>query len=266
MKSLRVRSFQDCFKLAEPILKTLTKDPVTERVRSIRPGEEVGTLWAEIKPDHPVLQWSPDTGEASPQPMPTFKYTEADEIEDVYLFPEEVAGTLKNNLFKKNLNAMEKFESRPPIDIRRFAEDLDTDDSLEEGDEDMDDEWESTDTSEDEDNMELYELKPTSVPHNDVHKAIDILEKKFRAASMNMFQKPDYFIPLLKDRNAGWASQLPVSVRNSPEDLMGSIRFSLMDQKEYDPSHNSLEKDFFRHIDREKSKSELKISHFFVYI
>ena len=268
MRALRVKDHKDCFMLAKPILETLTKDPTTDRVRSIRPGEKVEAIWDSIKPGK-TFSWTPATGAVEDTDREMFKYTEADALEDEWLFPEEKLGTLKNNLFKKKMNPIEKLMSKPPVNLRKFVNDLDTDDTgttSTEGDDKADadekiivsggdsSDWESTDSEDvisDED--ESY-AGGSNVPEEDVHAAIDILSEKFKLMTTSQFMKPDFFVGILKNRFSALASQLPESVMNNDAELMGTLRYALMSQKQY----NDTEGDFYRHIDREKSKGKFK--------
>ena len=44
-RALRVRNIKDMYSAQSDILKTITRDSATERVRSIKPGEEVTSIW-----------------------------------------------------------------------------------------------------------------------------------------------------------------------------------------------------------------------------
>ena len=76
MKALRCRCPQDLYSLAAPALKTLCKDELTKRVRDIRLGQDVKSIYDEI--------YGPD----NKFPRNLF-YNRADELEDKILFPEE---------------------------------------------------------------------------------------------------------------------------------------------------------------------------------
>ncbi|CZR66639.1 uncharacterized protein PAC_16540 [Phialocephala subalpina] len=76
MKALRCRCPQDLYSLATPVLKTLCKYELTKRVRDIRLGEDVKSIYDEI--------YGPD----NKFPRNLF-YNRADELEDKILFPEE---------------------------------------------------------------------------------------------------------------------------------------------------------------------------------
>lgn len=143
------------FKVCRPIFETVTIEKDTNRVRSIKPEEEVESMWTFLKANSKAFRYSPGT--TDPQRTnegidPTFVYTEADEIEDSILFPEEGTGEMKDNLFRANPSILEMFEKKPTIDLRRFARDLDSDEELSENDSlESDDEFEGLEAVDDDD-------------------------------------------------------------------------------------------------------------------
>jgi hypothetical protein len=80
--------------------------------------------------------------------------------------------------------------------------------------------------------------------------AMDVLNDQFKL----MKRAPDYFLSILRNPEGQSARQIPMSTRTKPEDLMGCCRYALRCQQEYDHSPEGMEADFFRHIDRQKSK------------
>jgi hypothetical protein len=256
-RAMRVRELKDMFSTAGPILKTLTKDPVTERVRSIKPDENVESIWDGLDKNARAWSWSPQGGFAKEGFEDSYKYTEADELEDAILFPLENAGLLKNDLYNYVPSAMEMFE-KGPLDIRKFAADLDTDDEaqysdgtdLGEAEDDGDSDW-ADETDEDEEYVMGSELGPGK--SLDINDAIEILSEQFKSF---VTREPDYFVPILQDPNSKRAKKLPKSIRTDPYELMGACRFALRCQREYDTSPEGMEADFYRHIDRQKSKGE----------
>jgi hypothetical protein len=268
---MRVRELKDMFSTTGPILKTLTKDPVTERVRSIKANDEVESIWDGLDKNARAWSWSPTAGMAKEGFDDSYKYTEADELEDRILFPQETNGGLKDNLFRQNANAMEIFE-REPLDIRSFAQDLDTDVDSSEFEDDMSDSeyseylkaldeddgdssWEDEELTSEFDGKDREWMRgsglgggvKTAQETDDVVVAIGLMTEQLK-------KKQDYFLPLLRDLEGQRAKQLPLSVRQSPEDLMGVLRWALRSQKQYDDSTAAMEADFFRHLDRQKSK------------
>lgn len=186
------------FKVCEPVFRTLHQEKDSSRVRSIKPGEDVKSMWDQLETNAHAFKYTP--GNHNPQEMKagideTFVYTEADEIEDSILFPEEGTGEMKDNVFRANPSLLEMFEKKPNIDLRRFARDLDSDEELSEDDslfepdegyevgeaedDDGDEAWETDSEedmySEDEDDY-VYDFANDS----DVDVAMQALEDRFR--------------------------------------------------------------------------------------
>jgi hypothetical protein len=256
---MRVRTLEDMFSVTAPILKTITKDPKTERVRTIKPGEEDKSIWANLSTTARAVQWSPKTGEAMEGLDDSYKWTEADEMEDAILFPEEATGQMKDNLFRENPSVMDMFDQRPMFNLRKFAKDADTGDEYstdseldaldtDDGDEDWEDESSEMD-SEFDDKITFI----TKEEEGDAEKAIEVLSKQFKSKIFSSWQENDYFLPILRDPKL--ATQIPKSIRLNASELMGSLRFAMMSQKIYSSDHDDLHDDFMRHLDREKSKS-----------
>jgi hypothetical protein len=264
-RAMRVRELKDMFSTAGPILKTLTKDPVTERVRSIKPDDKVESIWDGLGKNARAWSWSPQDGFGKEGFEDSYKYTEADELEDAILFPLEKTGLLPNDLYHHVPSAMEMFET-DPVDFRRFAKDLDTDDEVEssdgtdlgEAEDDDDSAWED---QSDHDGYELVhksELKPGE--SESAANAIDRLTLHFKLGPA-MGKEPDYFIPILRDPNSKKVMMLPKAIREDPVELMGCCRFALRSVQEYDHSDQGMAADFYRHIDRQKSKGTTNQHH-----
>jgi hypothetical protein len=262
-RAMRVRELKDMFSQVAPVLKTLVREPETDRVRSIKPDEEAVSLWDGLNKTAQAYSWSPHDGFKEPRGgfEDSYKYTEADELEDAILFPyEAVPGLLPNDLYHHVPSAMEMFETEP-IDIRRFAGDLDTDDEVDsseefgssdatdigEAEDDDDSDWEDKS----DDNYEyVMESETGSGQRPDFVTAMEVLKDQFKL----MKRAPDYFLSILRNPDGPSARQIPTSIRTKPEDLMGCCRYALRCQQEYDHSPEGIEADFFRHIDRQKSK------------
>ena len=150
--------------------------------------------------------------------------------------------------------------------MRRWAKDADTDDdtsSEEDSDGDAsdlenDDEHEHYDAEEDsdwEDEQEGLSWKTSTYVPKELqeagNKAIEFLANQFRSS---IIRGPDYFVPIVVNPASAW--QIPSIIRNSPPDLMATLRHALMHQREYGSTHDAMEEDFFRYMDREKSKGE----------
>jgi hypothetical protein len=266
-RAIRMRELKDMFAPASEILKTIHKDPATNRCVTVKPGDGLQSMWDMISNGSArATSFSIATGEQREGLSDTYKYTEADEVEDAVLFPEEGTGEEKDNLFREKLSMVDEFERKPMLDIRRFAEDADTDEELssdedsaeiasDEGDEAWDTEGSdhSYHVGKNESGWEGNH-EYTSGDPEDAEKAIDLLTKQLR--SMSRFTKePDYFVPIVKNPSSAW--QVPAAIRENAANLMATLRLSLMRQRDYDDmDHNVMEADFMRHIDREKSKGK----------
>jgi hypothetical protein len=126
-------------------------------------------------------------------------------------------------------------------------EELDADElaALEEDDNDPD--WSSDESApEDDEDDDEFVREWENV---DMSEAIDILTEQFKEFGL---REPDYFLPILSAPAS--AQNLPDSVKERPANLMHTLRIALRSQKVYDMSHAGMEKDFYRHIDRHKSK------------
>ncbi|MCJ1287642.1 hypothetical protein MMC26_006994 [Xylographa opegraphella] len=88
IQGLLVKAYRSCkgpdfYNLAAPVLKTITRDKESQRVRKIKPGEDVVGLYDEIQ-----MKERNVTRTDAQQPKNLF-YDEADALEDQVLFPEE---------------------------------------------------------------------------------------------------------------------------------------------------------------------------------
>ncbi|KAJ4356406.1 uncharacterized protein N0V89_004439 [Didymosphaeria variabile] len=198
-RAIRVKDVKDMFKICAPIFESITIEKDTSRVRSIKSGEEVETMWDFLRANAHAFQYNP--GNENPQTMnegidQTFVYTEADEIEDSILFPEEGTGEMKDNVFRANPSLLEMFEKKPTIDLRRFARDLDSDEELSEDDtlgsddgsdvdavdDDGDEDWETDEDEMDEDSDGDFDYSFANT--GDVETAMEILEDQFRSKTI----------------------------------------------------------------------------------
>jgi hypothetical protein len=252
------------FSATKHILQTITRDPKTERVRSIKPGEEAQNMWDGLDNSAKAFRWSPDDGETNEVFEVGYTYTEADELEDALLFPLEANGQMADNLFRNDPSAMEIFE-KGSIDVRKFANDEDTDDEWMGSDEDEYDDFDSelddeelaaledddgdSEWGTDDDGSEGGRDLITAEEQDAIDETIGML-----AAKMKQFviREPDYFLPIL--RNPAAAKGIPESVKKDPVNLMHVLRNAFRCLKEYDSSQMGMHADFMRHIDRQKSK------------
>lgn len=154
MKALRCRCPQDLYSLAAPVLKTLCKDEFTKRVRDIKPGEDVESIYDEIHgpdikfyygavdnafaPDAPALQRARKIFEEDNKFPRNLFYNRADELEDEILFPEERLAQGLDPLHIGKIEPLRVWEEEG-FSLRKFIEG-----------------WES-DYTDDEDEKELYD-------------------------------------------------------------------------------------------------------------
>src|SRR5271154_5747749 len=78
IKAHRFRSGQDIYRPASHVLKTITREDKTHRVRDIKPGEVVESIWDQMTDP-----------QAKPEAPHYLLYNESDVLEDAVLFPEE---------------------------------------------------------------------------------------------------------------------------------------------------------------------------------
>jgi hypothetical protein len=250
------------FTATRHILETLTKDPVTERIRSIKPDEEVKSMWDGLDETARAYTISPHDGvERGEGWDASYAYTEADELEDALLFPLEATGEMTDNLYRNDPSAMEIFENET-IDVDRFAADLDTDEEFDDelesdgeydseedeealaalDDDDGDSDW-ATDEEEMENGGRTY---ITQEEQDDIDDTVEMLADQMRQFGIG----PDYLLPIARDPAS--AKNIPASVKRKPEVMMSVLRSALRHTQEYDT--NKVEADVYRHMDRRKSK------------
>ena len=134
-KAHRLRCLAETYNQAKPILSTLTRDHDSMRVRDIKPGEEVSSLFDEVTDPHQTRHMFLDGNQPNGhevqelEPPARLFYDEIDEAEDRVLFPEEYQEDDAEIAVGDELKAMAKLEYQGP-DMRRFAHDLDTDEEL----------------------------------------------------------------------------------------------------------------------------------------
>jgi hypothetical protein len=214
------------FSATRHILESITRDPVTERVRSINPDEQVESMWDGLEKTARAYRVNPANSEEMDQGFEaSYVYTEADEIEDALLFPLEATGEMADNLFRNDPSAMERFENGT-IDVRRFAADLDTD---EEPDEDFDADLDDSELDEealaaledddgdsdwgtDEEEFNVGQGFIMLEEQKAVNQTVDMLAAQMKKATTF---EPDYFLPIV--RNPASATNIPDVVKNDPE-------------------------------------------------
>lgn len=262
------------FTATRHILQTITRDPKTQRIRSIKPEEDVETVWDGLDKTAGAFSWVPGDNSdgidanADESFQASYVYTEADELEDALLFPSEASGEMADNLFRNNPSAMEIFE-KETIDVRKFAADLDTDDEMSADldedtpygsdliDEDLDDledddgdsNWDTDEEESDAGGAHGRSSFITAEEQDAIDRTIDMLADQMTSTRS---REPDYFLPIL--RNPSRAQGIPAIVKNDPTSLMTALRNALRCSQEYNSSSMGMEADFFRHVDRQKSK------------
>ncbi|KAI1435512.1 hypothetical protein GGR50DRAFT_314561 [Xylaria sp. CBS 124048] len=117
-KAWRIRKPIDVYNHQETFLRTLTRNRETLRVRSIKPGEQVSSLWDEVQhPDN--IFYSSDLvkkqvlfvkGNATTKTSPYLFYSEANEAEDAILFPDELETPSRVVTFKEISNPITRLE------------------------------------------------------------------------------------------------------------------------------------------------------------
>lgn len=132
-KAHRFRNMPDTYNVAAPILKTLTRDRDSMRLREIKVNEEAESIYDEIHHEGTRFQLRGEDMQLMDAPKVLF-YSDADALEDRVLFPEEFLGEENGFAVGAEMNKMEKFECEAP-DFNRFVNDLDTDEELSEGEE-----------------------------------------------------------------------------------------------------------------------------------
>ncbi|PVH94676.1 hypothetical protein DM02DRAFT_602165 [Periconia macrospinosa] len=257
MKAHRVRELKDVYKVVEPVIKTLTKDPETDRIRSIRPDEEVKSLWNDINDPSMTFHLWTNGHEAAPDQFDKIKYNEADALEDEILFPEEADEEDNDYLFRPDKSAMTRFEDGDLGDIRDFALDLDSDEEpygLGSDEEPYDSDLDEGDSSD----FGEFASDDEFVESEEAQKAYDAFSKRFQEqlSLAPGSRRQHYVFDNFNDpSNPLDLSLIPEHMRKTDADVMALMRLSLIKQKDYsDTSNATLEKEFFRHIDRKKSK------------
>jgi hypothetical protein len=100
-----------------PILSTITRDRITQRARDIKPGEDVSSIFEEIKTSEMlVTAFNFRTGEIMDNDLVMRKcmYNEGDAAEDAVLFPDELLSGEVNGKFEQLSNEFLKFQRGGP--------------------------------------------------------------------------------------------------------------------------------------------------------
>ncbi|KAH9899086.1 hypothetical protein F4778DRAFT_771654 [Xylariomycetidae sp. FL2044] len=118
-KAWRIRVPLDIYKHREPFLRTLTREESTKRVRSILPDETVKSLWDEVnQPTNRFLMTDMSNWKATEvahdevvSTSPYLFYSEANEAEDMVLFPDEITSNRRDVPFREITNPMLRMEA-----------------------------------------------------------------------------------------------------------------------------------------------------------
>ncbi|KAI1444975.1 hypothetical protein F5Y02DRAFT_408701 [Annulohypoxylon stygium] len=129
-KAWRITKPIDMYAHREPFLRTLTRNKETLRVRSIKPGEQVPSLWDEVNdPSNTFLITDlsnkmvvESDGEKNNLSSPYLFYNEADAAEDLILFSDELISPNRNVPFKEVSNSITRLETTPTTMINVLAE------------------------------------------------------------------------------------------------------------------------------------------------
>lgn len=120
-KSLRCESGKELYNLAAPILKTLYNDPETLRVRDIKPGDQVESIYDHVNNANTLFCYGPveslreanDEGreiEEQEKFPRNLWYNDADKAEDAILFPEELVDVKADPLGIGKLGPLQNME------------------------------------------------------------------------------------------------------------------------------------------------------------
>lgn len=122
----------DRWAIEAPILKTLTVEKESGRVRDIRKDETVQSIWDQMSSDGAIFVWRNPDGDQTDEMPKSFIYTEADALEDAILFPDDADTSMSSKIYHSVDHSVTRFESIRTQDLvlARFVGDLDTDEEL----------------------------------------------------------------------------------------------------------------------------------------
>ena len=122
VKANRFRAGADFYNPVSPIIKTLTRDRESWRVREIKSGEDVPSIYDDVHHEMSTFVFQPVDHKGVKELPKNLFYNEADMLEDSILFPDEQDDPLKTTV----TNSLTRWEHGPP-GLHRFIDDLDTD-------------------------------------------------------------------------------------------------------------------------------------------
>ncbi|KAI0425002.1 hypothetical protein F5Y09DRAFT_322868, partial [Xylaria sp. FL1042] len=117
-KAWRITKPSEMYNHQEAFLRTLTRNEETMRVRLIKQGEQVKSLWDEVRnPDNIFIVTDATNkktrtfqGDETPDMPLHILYNEADAAEDAILFPDELISPNRNVPFKEVSNAVTRLQ------------------------------------------------------------------------------------------------------------------------------------------------------------
>jgi hypothetical protein len=160
IKAHRFHSGNDFYRPASHVLKTITREEKTHRVRDIKPGEVVESIWDQTTNPRAKSMSTSTNDEPQPEAHRHLLYNESDALEDAVLFPEESQKAENAMIPHQSTQAVHAFENEGPS-IVKFIFDLDTDDEV---DGEADD-APSHDSGKE--HPDSTDESPTEAPHND---------------------------------------------------------------------------------------------------
>lgn len=255
-KALRFKSGRDFYNPSEHVLKSLTRDKESHRVRDIKPNTDVMSVWDDIHHEKTTFmygQLAVQSGSrlAAPNMSEDFPhnlfYNETDVLEDEILFPEERTAGQINPLDIGKINPLNIWEESG-YSMQKFCEQgfdsdysLDTEDELDE-DEDEEDEL-GSEEFEDEDEI----LGDIEDGDNDEDMDDDedmIIQREDEGDMTTMFQKLN-FSEELKDVFA----QLDKTPREPLRDRNRHL------------NHEEMQEEFMRVLDQGKARVFKQVWH-----
>ena len=129
IKAHRFCSGKDIYRPASHVLKTITREEKTHRVRDIKPGEVVESIWDQIADPRAKFLFIGSNTELRPEAHHYLLYNESDALEDAVLFPEESQKAENAMIPHQSTQALHAFEHEGPSMVK-FIFDLDTDDEV----------------------------------------------------------------------------------------------------------------------------------------
>jgi hypothetical protein len=259
-KAHRAEAAKDLYNPAAPFLKTLSQDPITYRVRDIKPGEK--SMYDGLMETGLICR-TYDIGEEGLIPT-KFEdngwmfYSKADAVEDAVLFPEE----LEANADPKSLTKIkcdERWEEKG-FSLKRFAyreywySDSDEEDDSEE-DWDSDEDWDCEE-DEYEDGRTLGEAPQNCLLTEDAY---------LSGAPSQLAIKPETAEEMVQDvTKPRTVEKMVESLMDAlPPDMKYVIEKTKKDKRRRDhelgigkPDHALMEEELEEYFDKEKARSK----------